>query len=85
MITMTKNNPLFFDKITGKHIYESDLKTVDGDRCPDCGKQVEEENEQVVLGINSRLLGWIENTGQLIKKCQCKAWLKMPYRLSKIA
>lgn len=85
MITTTRNSPLFFDKIIGKYIYESDLKMVDGDRCPDCGKQIEEENEQVVLGINSRLLGWIEKTGQLIKKCQCKAWLKMPYRLSKIA
>lgn len=84
MITLTKNSPLFFDKITGKRIYESDLKAVDGDCCPDCGKHIEEENEQVVLGINSRLLGWIEKTGQLIKKCQCKTWLKMPYRLSKI-
>lgn len=85
MITMTKNSPLFFDKKTGERIYESDLKTVDGDRCPNCGKQIEKENEQVVLGINSRLVGWIEKTGQLIKKCECKAWLKMPYRLSKIA
>lgn len=85
MITMTQNKTLFFDKTTGKRIYESDLKPVDGDRCPDCGKQIEEENGQVIFGINSRLLGWIEKTGQLIKKCQCKAWLKMPYRLSKIA
>ncbi len=85
MIPMTKNSHLFFDKITSKRIYESDLKPVDGDRCPDCGKQIEEENEQVGFVINSRLLGWIKKTGQLIKKCQCKAWLKMPYRLSKIA
>lgn len=84
MVKMMGNNPLFFDKNTGEYIYESDLKTVKGDRCPDCGKQIEEENEQVVLGINSRLLGWIERTGQMIKKCQCKAWLKMPYRLTKM-
>lgn len=76
---------LFFDKNKGKPICESNLVRVVGDSCPVCRERIETENEQVVFENHSRLWCWIKRTGQVIKKCQCGAWLKMPYRITKVA
>lgn len=84
MLTTVSNNILFFDKVENKPIRESDLKTPEAGRCPSCNTPIETENGQVVLETKSRLSGWIKGTGRMIKKCQCKTLIKMPYRLTKI-
>ncbi len=84
MLTTVSNNILFFDKVENRPVRESDLKTPEAGRCPSCNTPIEKENGRVVLETKSRFSGWIKDTGRMIKKCQCKTLLEMPYRLTKI-
>ncbi|ODS30804.1 MAG: hypothetical protein SCARUB_04085 [Candidatus Scalindua rubra] len=79
------SNILLIDKNTHKSVRESDLVVANGGHCPVCRIKIETINEHVVIVNNSRLLCWIKETGQVIKKCECKTWLRLPYKLAKFA
>lgn len=75
---------LFVDKYAKKNIYEHDLVGTDGDRCPTCHIMIKTEDGKVTFVGRGRLWCWVQETGQVIKKCSCKAWLKLPYSIEKI-
>ncbi|ODS33550.1 MAG: hypothetical protein SCARUB_01284 [Candidatus Scalindua rubra] len=79
------SNILLIDKNSHKPVRESDLVVANGEHCPVCSTKIETINERVVIANHSRLLCWIKETGQVIKKCECKTWLRLPYKLAKIA
>ncbi|TVL97895.1 MAG: hypothetical protein CV087_21920 [Candidatus Brocadia sp. WS118] len=83
MNAVTSNKILFFDTVENRPIRESDLKMPVANRCPSCNAPIEIESGQLVLETKGRWSGSLKDTGQQIKKCQCKTLIKMPYRLTR--
>lgn len=78
-----KSKILFIDKKTNSPVSENDFVEVAGDRCPNCMAKIVAENETVVFENNSTVMCWMKQTGQVIKKCSCEVWLKLPYKFFK--
>lgn len=73
---------LFSEKNSEKSVSEDELIEANGDKCPRCGKTMKHADGKVVIISQGRLWGFIKETGQIIKKCTCKVWLKLPYKLT---
>ena len=78
------DNVLFTDNNTGNSVTENDLVDLNDDRCPVCSSRVKIEIENVILYKHSRVWGIIKKTGRVIKKCNCKRWIRMPYTMQKV-
>lgn len=78
-----KTKILFIDEKTNSPVSENDLLDVAGDRCPGCMSKIVAENDNVIFENNSKVMCWMKQTGQVIKKCSCETWLKLPYKFTR--